>query len=176
MIGYVGLGSDLGDRRAALREALRGMVSVGVAVRAVSSVWETEPVDVAGSAGFLNMAAAVEAPDGTDPELVLERLLEVERSLGRTRETPNRSRIVDLDLLLLGDVRVSSDRLLLPHPRMWTRRFVLAPLSEVAPGLRDPVSGLTVEQTLARLPDRPWARRCGALDPRDPAPVYSGRV
>ena len=176
MLGYVGLGSDLGDRRAALREALRGMVARGFEVRAVSSVWETEPVDVAGSTGFLNLVAAVEVPDGLDPEEALDRLLEVERGLGRIREAPNRPRVVDLDLLILGDARVASDTLTLPHPRMWTRRFVLAPLAEIAPALRDPTSGLTVERLLSRLPVRPWARARGALDPHEPAPVYSRRL
>lgn len=175
MNGYVGLGSDLGDRRAALREALRRMAAGGMRPEALSSVWETEPVDVEGSEGFLNMVVAIRVPSGTDPESVLNGLLAIETAMGRTRGDVPRSRVVDLDLLVLGEEMVRTKRLTLPHPRMWERRFVLAPLEEIAPDLRDPESGLTVRDILRRLPERPWARRVGTLDPPEPAPVYSRR-
>lgn len=152
------------------------MKRAGIAVRAVSSVWETEPVDVPGSSGFLNMAAEIEVPDSTRPESVLDSLLRIERDLGRTREGRNRSRELDLDLLVLGDLRRSGERLTLPHPRMWSRRFVLAPLAEIAPTLREPGTGRTVVESLASLPERPSARCIGTLAPRDPAPVYSRRL
>lgn len=148
----------------------------GIEVRALSSVWETEPVDVPGSRGFLNMAARIEVPDAIESEAVLDRLAEIEKELGRRREGRNRSRVLDLDLLVLGDRIVATERLALPHPRMWSRRFVLAPLAEIAPDLRDPGTGRTVVETLAALPDRPRARNAGPLAPRARAPVYSGRL
>lgn len=176
MTGLVALGSDLGDRRAALHAGIEGMTRGGIAVLALSSVWETEPVDVPGSVGFLNMAARIEVPDATEPEAVLDLLAAIERALGRRREGRNRSRVLDLDLLVLGERIVASERLTLPHPRMWSRRFVLAPLAEIASDLRDPRTGRTVVETLASLPDRPWARNAGPLAPRERAPVYSGRL
>jgi 2-amino-4-hydroxy-6-hydroxymethyldihydropteridine diphosphokinase len=122
------------------------------------------------------MAAKIEVPEGTEPEAVLDRLAEIERELGRGRHGRNASRVLDLDLLVLGERIVSTDRLTLPHPRMWSRRFVLAPLAEIVPELRDPRTGRTVVETLASLPDRPWARNAGPLAPRERAPVYSGRL
>lgn len=176
MTGLVALGSDLGDRLAALRAGIEGMTRGGIEVSALSSVWETEPVDVPGSSGFLNMAARIEVPDATEPEELLARLNDVEREVGRRRRGRNRSRVLDLDLLVIGDQIVRTERLTLPHPRMWSRRFVLAPLAEIAPDLRDPRTGRTVVETLAVLPDRPWARNAGPLAPRARAPVYSGRL
>jgi len=174
--GYVGIGSDLGDRRHALRTALEGIARRGLAVWACSSVWEAEPVDVPGSRGFLNMVAEIRVDDRLGPSEVLNRLLDVEREAGRTRGGRHRSRVVDIDLLILGELRCSGPILTLPHPRMWSRRFVLAPLSEIAPHLRSPSSGRTVLGSLALLPERPSATKIGALDPFVAAPVYSGRL
>ncbi len=176
MRGLVALGSDLGDRLGALRAGIAGMARRGIEVSALSSVWETEPVDVPGSTGFLNMAAAIEVPDAIEPEEVLFRLKEVEREIGGRRRGRNRSRVLDLDLLVLGGRIVETERLTLPHPRMWSRRFVLAPLAEIESDLRDPRTGRTVVETLALLPDRPWAKNAGPLAPRERAPVYSGRL
>ena len=161
MRGYVALGSNLGDREGSLRAGLAGMGRRGLAARALSAVWETEPVDSPEPLWFLNMVAEVET--GLPPRRVLEMLLEVEREVGRVRSVRNAPRALDLDLLLLGDLRVQEDGLLLPHPRMWTRRFVLAPLHELAPQLRDPVSGRTVTEALASLPAAPTARSLGPL-------------
>ncbi len=155
MRGYVALGSNLGDREGSLRAGLAGMGRRGLAARALSSVWETEPVDSPEPLWFLNMVAEVET--GLPPRRVLEMLLEVEREVGRVRSVRNAPRALDLDLLLLGDLRVQEDGLLLPHPRMWTRRFVLAPQ------LRDPVRGRTVTEALASLPAAPTARSLGPL-------------
>ena len=159
--GYVGLGSNLGDREAYLRAGIAGIARKGIALLALSSVWETQPVDTEEPSWFLNMAARI----GTDlpPEDVLERLLEVEADAGRVRTARNAPRVLDLDLLLLGDCRRHGPRLVLPHPRMWERRFVLAPLAEIAPGLVDPGSGRTVLEALASLPDPHAVRRVGTL-------------
>jgi len=161
MRGYVALGSNLGDRQGALRAGLEGMRRRGLPPRLLSSVWETEPVDAPEPLWFLNMVAEVET--GLPPRRVLELLLEVEREVGRVRTVRNAPRTLDLDLLLLGDLRLEEDGLILPHPRMWMRRFVLAPLAELAPDLRDPVGGTTVAGALAALPPQPAARPLGPL-------------
>ncbi len=159
--GFVGLGSNLGDREAYLRAGIAGIAARGLAVLALSSIWETEPVDSDEPLPFLNMVARV----GTDltPEAVLDRLLEVEAATGRVRTSRNAPRVLDLDLLLLGGFRRAGPRLVLPHPRMWERRFVLAPLAEIAPDLVDPESGRTVRECLAALRDPHAVRKRGAL-------------
>jgi 2-amino-4-hydroxy-6-hydroxymethyldihydropteridine diphosphokinase len=161
MRAYVALGSNLGDRRAHLRAGVGGLRRRGLPPRALSSVWETEPVDSPEPLWFLNMVAEVETD--LPPARVLDLLLEVEREVGRVRTVRNAPRSLDLDLLMVGDLRISEDGLVLPHPRMWTRRFVLAPLHELAPELADPASGRTVAEALAALPPAPAARNVGRL-------------
>lgn len=174
MVGYVSLGSNLGDRWRALAEGLAGMRAGGIEIEAVSSVWETEPVDVPSGGPFLNMAARIRT--SLSPDGALEALLAIERGAGRARRGRNDPRALDLDLLVLEGVERNDPRLTLPHPRMWFRRFVLAPLAEIAGDLRDPRTGRTVAETLAALPDRPWVHRLGTLAPPEPAPVYSRRL
>jgi 2-amino-4-hydroxy-6-hydroxymethyldihydropteridine diphosphokinase len=147
---YVALGSNLGDREAAIRAALAALAAVpGVEVVAVSSLRETDPVGFLDQPRFLNGAAAVETT--LAPAELLRTLLEVERSLGRTREGPPRGpRTIDLDLLLYGDRVVDEPGLALPHPRLHERRFVLEPLAELASGLEVPGKG-KVETLLAEL-------------------------
>ena len=139
MRAYVGLGSNLGEREATLREALTRLSELdGVAVVAVSSFRETDPVGNADQPRFVNAAAELETSLG--PRELLERLLEVERSLGRDRTREERwgPRTVDLDLLLYGDETVGEPGLEVPHPRLAERAFVLEPLVELDPGLRLP--------------------------------------
>jgi 2-amino-4-hydroxy-6-hydroxymethyldihydropteridine diphosphokinase len=161
MRAYVALGSNLGERRAHLRQGVEGLRRRGLGPRALSSVWETEPVDSPEPWWFLNMAAEIETD--LDPARILELLLEVEREVGRVRTVRNAPRELDLDLLLVGDRAVAEPALTLPHPRMWTRRFVLAPLHELAPQLADPATGRTVAEALASLPPTPTARNVGKL-------------
>jgi len=135
---YIGLGSNLGDRRALLEEALRRLdADPSVSVSAVSTFRETEPVGVVDQPRFLNAAAAIETT--LEPRELLERLLAVERELGRDRSGEHWGpRTVDLDLLLFGDVVVDEPGLAVPHPRLHERRFVLEPLLELDPALRLP--------------------------------------
>ena len=143
---YVGLGANLGDRAAMLGAALEQLaVEPGLQVVAVSSFRETHPVGVVDQPRFLNAAAAVET-DVSAHEL-LERLLAVERRLGRTRDGPRFGpRTIDLDLLLYGDEVIDEPGLTVPHPRLHERLFVLEPLAEldgtlVVPG-RGPLAGM----------------------------------
>jgi 2-amino-4-hydroxy-6-hydroxymethyldihydropteridine diphosphokinase len=143
---YVGLGSNLGDREAALRGALDRLAEDVVAV---SSFRETDPVGYLDQPPFLNAAAALET--GLRPRALLERLLQVERELGRTRDGPRFGpRTIDLDLLLYEDRVIDEPGLLVPHPRMAERRFVLEPLAELDPDLVVPGQG-RVSDLLARL-------------------------
>jgi 2-amino-4-hydroxy-6-hydroxymethyldihydropteridine diphosphokinase len=162
MLGWVGLGSNVGDREEHLRAGLLAMAQGGVRPVAVSSLWETEPVDDAGPDWFLNMVARVETD--LTPEDVLSVLLAAERGRGRVRGRPNAPRELDLDLLLLGDERRSAPELTLPHPRLWSRRFVLAPLAEIAPEFAG---------ALAALDDPHGARKIGKLALPETLPVYS---
>ena len=123
---WIGLGSNLGERAAHLRAALNVLD-----VRQLSSVWGSDPVDVEDDRPYWNMVA--EIGDESDPHQLLERLLQIENSLGRARNRADRRRTIDLDLLLYDDETIESDRLTLPHPRMGERLFVLEPLAEIAP-------------------------------------------
>ena len=135
---YVGLGSNLGDRKETLSRALALLAAEpGVAVRAVSTFRETDPVGYLDQPRFLNAVAAVDT--SLSARELLDRLLGVERSLGRRREGPRFGpRTVDLDLLLYGDATIEEPGLSVPHPRLAERRFVLEPLSELDPSLALP--------------------------------------
>ena len=134
---YIGLGSNLGDREATLRRALD---LLGDEVVAVSSFRETEPVGYLDQPRFLNAAAALDTE--LAPRALLDRLLEVERELGRTREGPRFGpRTIDLDLLLYGDRTIDEPGLTVPHPRLAERLFVLEPLAELDPDLDVPGHG-----------------------------------
>jgi 2-amino-4-hydroxy-6-hydroxymethyldihydropteridine diphosphokinase len=138
---YVGLGANLGDREATLRAAVAALGAIeGVRVAAVSSFRETDPVGYLDQPRFLNGAAAVDTTLG--PRELLDALLAVERSLGRTREGPRFGpRTIDLDLLLYGDESVDEPGLRVPHPRLQERAFALEPLAELDPGLVVPGHG-----------------------------------
>jgi len=147
----VALGSNLGDRVAHLDAAVARLRSHLSDLR-VSRYYDTAPVGMSGTPPpFLN-AAATGVFNGTAGELLAE-LLGIERERGRERPHPGASRTLDLDLIFFGDERVETPDLVVPHPRFRERRFVLEPLAEVAPDWRDPVSGLTVRDLLARLID-----------------------
>jgi 2-amino-4-hydroxy-6-hydroxymethyldihydropteridine diphosphokinase len=146
---YLGLGSNLGDRAANLRAALERLSAVLSAPR-VSPVYETEPVDYAGQGWFLNLV--VEAQTELFPKQLLARTAKIERSLGRVRTVPKGPRTIDIDILLYGDAVVRSPQLEIPHPRLTERRFVLAPLADLAPALRHPVTRQTVREMLEAAP------------------------
>ena len=137
---YIGLGSNLGDREQSIRRAAEL-----IGARRVSTIRETEPWGVEDQPFFLNAVAEVETD--LPPRRLLDRLLEIERKLGRTRHGVRFGpRTIDLDLLLYGDETIDEAGLRVPHPRLHERRFVLEPLAELKAGLvvpgRGPVSAL----------------------------------
>ena len=138
---YVGLGANLGEREATIRRALLLLAThPGAVVVAVSSFRETEPWGVTDQPPFVNAAAAVETD--LPPRELLERLLDVERRLGRTRDGRRYGpRTIDLDLLLYGDAVVDEPGLRVPHPRLHERLFALEPLAELDPTLVVPGRG-----------------------------------
>lgn len=161
---YVGLGSNLGDRAGNLLLALRGLLDANLRVARLSSVYETEPVGVETAQPlFLNMVAELAFDAGAasappSPEQLLARLLRIEYALGRRRDAPLAPRTIDLDLLLYGDAQAATAYLTLPHPRLHLRRFVLAPLCELAPGALHPALGRTFGELLAAAPDKSAVR------------------
>ncbi len=124
---YVALGSNLGDRRASLRFAVENLPDVV----AVSHVYETDPVGgPEGQGAYLNMVVGLDTD--LDPFALLARCRALEAEAGRVRSVRNAPRTLDADVLLYGDVRIESEELTIPHPRMWERRFVMAPLADIA--------------------------------------------
>jgi 2-amino-4-hydroxy-6-hydroxymethyldihydropteridine diphosphokinase len=158
MVGHLGLGSNVGDRRANLQAAVDALPAQGVRVLASSSVYDTEPVgEVLDQAEFLN--AVIRIDTELEPEALLDACKAVERSLGReaggVRHGP---RPIDVDVLLLGDVAWESERLTLPHAQVTARRFVLVPLLEIDPDVKLP-DGMRAADAV---PDDAEVRRSGA--------------
>src|ERR1700722_2567314 len=154
-VAAAALGSNLesrfGDRRANLLEAVRRLGGLGE-VRGVSSFYETEPVGFVAQPRFLNAALVLET--ALEPPELMRGLLAVERAMGRERVVAKGPRVIDLDLLLYDDVVMETGELVLPHPEMQERRFVLEPLAEIAPGMVHPVLGLTVGELFRLAADR----------------------
>jgi 2-amino-4-hydroxy-6-hydroxymethyldihydropteridine diphosphokinase len=150
--GYLGLGSNVGDSEGHLRAALQLLPTEGVQVLAVSSTYVTEPVgEILDQPDFLNAAVRVRTALGPEPLLDACKAVEAER--GRQFDLPRHSpRPLDVDLLILDDIELQTDRLTLPHPQVRNRRFVLAPLLELDPNLTLP-DGTVLADALVALPD-----------------------
>ena len=166
-LGYLGLGSNEGDRRANLQAAVEELWVHGIPVLASSSVYETEPVgDVPDQRDFLNACVRVETR--LEPEPLLDECKAIERALGRApggvRHGP---RPIDVDLLLLEGVRYESERLRLPHREVTSRRFVLVPLLELDPELEVPGSGRAADALAALGPGQDVRRAGPPLPVRD---------
>jgi 2-amino-4-hydroxy-6-hydroxymethyldihydropteridine diphosphokinase len=154
---FLGLGSNLGNREAAIEGALERLAARGFRATLRSSLWLTEPVGGPPQGWFLNAVAGGETSLG--PEALLQVCLATELEMGRVRRERNGPRIIDVDILLFGMERRAGPGLVLPHPRLQERRFVLAPLAEIAPGLVHPALGLTALELLSRCPDASAVRR-----------------
>ena len=179
---YLGLGSNVGDREANLREAMARIDKLGLAVVSESSIYETEPVGLADQRWFLNQVIETKILAGLtsehgpvlgDPaaiatvgaEALLSELLNIEHEMGRARTIANGPRVIDIDLLLFGDLIIAHSKddeewpcidptdVFVPHPRMHLRRFVLKPLCEIAPELVHPVLNKTCREMLASIED-----------------------
>lgn len=147
---FIALGSNLGDRQNNLDRALEALgATVRLTVR--SSVYETDPAYVTDQPVFLNMVIAGET--GLSAEPLLSELKRIEDELGRVPTRRNGPRVIDLDILYYGDQVMETDRLIVPHPRIAERLFVLEPLVEIAPEMRHPVLKMTTRELLERLKD-----------------------
>jgi 2-amino-4-hydroxy-6-hydroxymethyldihydropteridine diphosphokinase len=156
---YLSLGANLGDRAATLNQALRLLGAGGVNILRTSSLWETAPQDVKRQPWFLNLVA--EAETALFPRQLLHHIQRVEKELGRRRLRPKGPRTIDVDILLFGNFVIRTEDLEIPHPRLAQRRFVLAPLAELAPDLKHPITHATVREMLADVKEQPARRLDG---------------
>ncbi|HEV2491258.1 MAG TPA: 2-amino-4-hydroxy-6-hydroxymethyldihydropteridine diphosphokinase [Candidatus Acidoferrales bacterium] len=149
---YISLGSNVGDREKNLADAVEALAERGIRVTRRSSIYSTEPVDIKEQGWFLN--CAVEAETEMMPRQLLHTLGGIERSMGRRRLVQRGPRVIDLDILLFGSSVIQAPDLEVPHPRMTERRFVLLPLTEIAPEVRHPIANKTIAELLAETADR----------------------
>ena len=145
---YLGLGSNLGDRRENLRKAL-DYIGQRLHITACSSVYDTEPQENNDQPRFLNMVCR--AKTIIQPEDLLVLAKGIEARMGRLPGRPNAPRTIDIDILLYGDKVVKTPDLVIPHPKMARRMFVLMPLAEIAPGLEHPASKLTIDEMMVKV-------------------------
>ncbi len=142
---YLALGSNLGNRQKNLSEALQRLCGV-VDLHKISSVYETEPVGYLDQPRFLNMVCYGQT--SSSPDGLLRSIKTIEKALGRQPSFPNAPRPIDIDILLYDNLRLETEHLTIPHPRMSERAFVLVPLVEIAPTAIEPVSGKTAQELL----------------------------
>ena len=148
-LAYFSLGSNMGDRETHLHEAIARLQSEGRVV-SVSSFYETEPVEFADQAWFLNCTLALETT--RTPQQLMSDILTIEQEMGRQRIQKKGPRIIDIDILLFSDKIIDLPDLTVPHPAMQHRRFVLEPLAEIAPEARHPVLKKTIRELGDALP------------------------
>ena len=149
---YIGFGSNIGDRLAHIQNAIHALAETeGITLQKISSVYQTDPVGYETQAQFLNGVAAIQTH--LPPLSLLRTLKDIEASVGRQHRIRWGPREIDLDILIYGDLCLQTEKLVIPHPEMHLRRFVLAPLAEIAPDFVHPVLKETVQILLERLED-----------------------
>jgi len=154
---YLSLGSNLGDRAANLRAAIEALPAANIRVTKISSFYETEPVDFLEQPWFLN--CAMEAETGLSPQELLRALRGIEQSVGSKKEFAKGPRLLDIDILIYGNETIDLPDLQIPHPRMLQRKFVLAPLAEIAPLLKHPTWGGTAAELSGASTDQSTIRK-----------------
>jgi 2-amino-4-hydroxy-6-hydroxymethyldihydropteridine diphosphokinase len=155
-LAYFSLGSNIGNAEAELHDAIARLEEHGH-VRAVSSFYETEPVEFIDQAWFVNCAVVLETEE--TPEQLIASVLDIERQMGRQRIVQKGPRTIDIDILLFGDAVVNTNELTIPHPAMANRRFVLEPLAEIAPDVQHPVLKKAIRELLNDLPSGQAVRK-----------------
>ena len=149
---YIGFGSNIGDRLKHIQNAIHALSKTeGITLQEISSVYKTDPVGYEAQGQFLNGVAAIQT--NLSPHTLLPILKDIETAIGRQHRIRWGPREIDLDLLIYGDLRLQTEKLVVPHPEMHLRRFVLAPLAEIAPDLVHPVFQETIQTLLKRLED-----------------------
>jgi 2-amino-4-hydroxy-6-hydroxymethyldihydropteridine diphosphokinase len=156
---FLSLGSNLGNREQRLQSALSLLPEEGVSVLTCSSVYRTDPLYVRDQPDFLNVVCEVET--SLSAHQLLESCLRIEQRLGRTRRLKKGPREIDLDILFFGQMIIEDQNLVVPHPLLYERNFVLVPLAEIAPDFRDPRTGLSVLQLKDRCRDDSSIERVG---------------
>jgi 2-amino-4-hydroxy-6-hydroxymethyldihydropteridine diphosphokinase len=155
MLAYIGLGTNLGDREANLRSAIQLLDTDLITVVRKSSIYETAPLDVIDQPPFLNMV--LECETSHLPMQMMRKLLKIEKQMGRDRSSKavrRGPRVIDIDMLLYRNSVIQTPQLTVPHPRMLERRFVLEPLLELAPGIKDPRTRMPIAQALPAVQDQ----------------------
>jgi len=165
-IVFLSLGSNVGDREKNLRAAIAALPNLGVQLKKVSPIYETEPVDLLEQPWFLN--CVVQGETVAPPAALLKKLRELERKMGSKKLVPRGPRLIDLDILVYGRQTIDTPELQVPHPRMHLRRFVLAPLAEIAPDLKHPSWSGSATQLLAALDDKSAVKKKTKGDLRTP--------
>ena len=155
---HLGLGSNLGDRESNLAKAL-GLLTPNMSIDQLSSIYETEPVGYVEQPWFLNMACS--GKTSLDPFELLSFAKEIETSLGRVASFSNAPRTIDIDILFYEDRSIDTVALVIPHPRIAERAFVLVPLTEIAPEFVHPLSGKSTRELLSVLNDSSQVRKWG---------------
>lgn len=160
-LAFIALGSNVGDSRRTIAEAMSRLQQLSFKRLLKSSLWETEPVDCPpGSPSFINAMVALEPNSAETPESLLKKLNDIEAEFGRARSgVRNESRSLDLDMIAFGEELRTTPELTLPHPRAHERRFVLEPLAELFPDYILPGQSKTVVELLKKLPAQPRAKR-----------------
>ena len=158
---YLGLGANLGDRQANLAQAVE-LLGQRLDIEKVSSIYETEPVGYEEQPPFLNAVCLTRTDIG--PLQLLSLVKGIEASMGRVPGFTDGPRLIDIDIILYGDMVMMDPELTIPHPRMAQRAFVLIPLAEIAPGLVHPFSGESVEEMVANVDGIDGVKKAGKLE------------